>query len=213
MSRHQGHRERPRADQRAYRARYTRSSRKTSSPRRAPQATGAVADSRRWVAIAMATFGLVVCFGAVITAIVEEDDGSTAAARTAIAFAAAMVPVTLLLLAKISERERPLRTVMLASPLVIAGFLGVGGLLREPATALVASFGVAGAITLSALPHHRMQLRLSLVGIATAITLLLAFAVPSASVIAAPFLPFPALGIADRLALRRPSPAPVGEAE
>jgi hypothetical protein len=186
------------------RRRYTRPERRKGKARQVAAGTPEISEGRRWTAIALGTFGVVVCFAAVVTAIVEEDNGNSGRVGTAIAFAAAMVPVSLLLLGKISDRPRIVRTVILVSPLVIVGFFGIGGLLREPATALVLAFGVGGALTMSARPEHRVQFRFAAVAAATAITLVLALTVQEAAIVLAPFLPFPAIGVADRISANRP---------
>ncbi|WKZ82436.1 MAG: hypothetical protein QY307_10185 [Acidimicrobiia bacterium] len=207
MSRRKGSRERPRAEQRQYREKFTGGGRRT---RPVPAASPARTDpgepitrARRWAAALLATVVLIGAFVAVVMAIIAQDEGREEAATRATAVAAGLVPVALAVLAMVSRTPKPMRRVLLATPLSIAGFAGLATLLREPATALVFSFGVAGAFLLRADAGHRVTLRISMVSLAAAATLLLAVLVPEAAVLLAPLLPFPASVAADILAESR----------
>jgi hypothetical protein len=149
---------------------------------------------------------LVFGFTGVVTAIVEQDRGNDNAATTAVALAAAMVPVAFTVLARVSRTPHPLRAVLLATPLAIAGYIALGSLARDPTSSLVLSFGIAGAFVLRADPVHRLALRMSVVAIAAVLTLLLAVVAPVAAVSIAAFLPFPAVVVADILAEKRTRP-------
>jgi hypothetical protein len=147
----------------------------------------------------------VFAFTAVIMAIVEQDDGETATASMAVALAAAMVPVAFTVLARVSRAPHPFRSVLLASPMAVAGYIGVGSLVRDPSSSLVLAFGIAGAFVLRAEPVHRLSRRITAVGIGAVMTLLLALVAPAAAVVVAPFVPFPALVMADRFSEARPA--------
>lgn len=203
MSRQKGSRPRPAPERRQYHEQFTR------RPRREPAAVGsgtpAISRRRRWGAALAATLVLVFAFTAVIMAIVEQDDGDTATASTAVALAAAMVPVAFTVLARVSRAAHPFRSVLLASPMAVAGYIGVGSLVRDPSSSLVLAFGIAGAFVLQAEPVHRLSRRITAVGVGSVVTLLLALVSPVAAVVVAPFVPFPALVIADRSSEARPT--------
>lgn len=147
----------------------------------------------------LATLVLVFAFTGVVTAIVEEDQGDSDAARLAVSLAVALVPVAFTVLARVSRAPHPFRLVLIASPAAIAGYLALGSLIREPTSSLVLAFGVAGAFVLRIDPPHRRAPRITAVSITALLTLLLYVVAPAAAVVAAPFLPFAVLILADRL--------------
>ena len=75
--------------------------------------------------------------------------------------------------------------------------------MRDPSSSLVLTFGIAGAFVLRADPVHRIPMRITAVGVLSAVTLLLAVVAPVAAVVVAPFLPFTALVVADIVAESR----------
>lgn len=202
MSRQKGSRPRPVPEQRRYHEQFSRRPRRDRAA--TPDATPAISPRRRWGAALGATLVLVFAFTAVIMAIVEQDDGDTASASMAVALAAAMVPVAFTVLARVSRAPHPFRSVLLASPMAVAGYIGVGSLVRDPSSSLVLAFGIAGAFVLRAEPTHRLSRRITAVGIGAVMTLLLALVAPAAAVVVAPFIPFPALVMADRYSEARP---------
>lgn len=204
MSRQKGSRGRPRAEQERYRRQFSSEARRrTPRERPALELGDPIPWRRRWGAAVWSTLVLVVAFGAVVTAIVQEDDGNHGAATAAISVAAVLVPIAFALLAYLSRRRRPMTAVALGAPVAIAGFLGVGTLLRDPTTALVFAFGVVGTFVMGGEPVHRLSLRVSIVSIASLLVLVLGFVAPAVAVVVAPFLPFPALVVADRISESR----------
>lgn len=197
MSRQKGSRKAPRVERQRYREQYARPAR---SARVRAEQTEPITRRRRWGAALWATLALVMTFGAVVTALVQEDEGNRDAASTAITVAAALVPLVFALLAMISRRRRPVTTLALASPLAIAGFLGLGYMLGDPSAALVFSFGIAGAFVLRAEPVHRVPMRVSFVSAGTLAILVLSYVAPAGAVLLAPFVPFTVLVIADIVA-------------
>jgi hypothetical protein len=187
--------------QRRYHEQFTR-----GRPRRVAAAVAAAAESppptnrRRWAAVLFATLVLVFAFTGVITALYEQDAGDTDAARMALALSVAMVPVAFTILARVSRAEHPFRTVLLVSPLAVAGYLAVGSLIRDPTSSLVLAFGVAGAFVLRSDPPQRTPVRLAAVTTAGVVVALLALVSIDAAVVIAPFVPFPVLMLADRVA-------------
>ncbi len=196
MSRQKGTRQRPVADQARYREQFTRRSRR---PAAAPAVVvgDPISRRRRWAAALGATLVLVIAFTSIITAIVQQDRGNSGGAAIAVAVAAALVPVAFMVLARVSRSGKPGRSAFIVAPLAIAAYLAVGSLVRDPSSSLVLTFGVAGAFVLRADPMHRIPMRITAVGILSAVTLLLAVVAPVAAVVAAPFLPFTALVLAD----------------
>ena len=203
MSRQKGSRQRPVAERRRYHDQFTRRRRGRVAP---AAVTGEPITRRRcWGAALGGTIVLVFAFAAVVTAIVEQDRGNPRRAAAAAIAAAALVPVVFTVLARVSRAPRPMRAVLLATPLAIAGYLGVGSLVREPTSSLVLAFGIAGAFVLRAEPVHRIPLRITVVGVSSLVTLLLSVVAPVGAVVIAPFLPFPALVVADIVAEARPT--------
>ena len=203
MSRQKGSRPRPVPEQRRYHEQFSQRPRRERVA--SPDGTAAISRRRRWGAALGATLVLVLAFTAVIMAIVEQDDGDTATASMAVALAAAMVPVAFTVLARVSRAPHPFRSVLLASPMAVAGYIGVGSLVRDPSSSLVLAFGIAGAFVLRAEPVHRLSRRITAVGIGAVMTLLLALVAPAAAVVVAPFVPFPALVMADRFSEAKPA--------
>jgi hypothetical protein len=156
---------------------------------------------RRWTAVLFATLVLVFAFTGVITALYEQDEGDTDAARMALALSVVMVPIAFTILARVSRAPHPFRTVSLVSPLAVAGYLAVGSLIRDPTSSLVLAFGVAGAFTLRIDPPQRIAVRLAAVTTAGVVVAMLALVSIEAAVVLAPFVPFPVLMLGDRIAL------------
>jgi hypothetical protein len=202
MSRQKGSRPRPVPEQRRYHEQFARRSRRVASA--AAVADGPISRRRRWGAALGATLVLVFAFTGVVMALVEWDQEDTDAANRAIALAAALAPMVFMVLARVSRAPRPFRSMLLATPSAIAGYIAVGSLVRDPSSSLVLAFGIAGAFVLRAEPVHRVPLRITVVGIASVVTLLLAVVAPAAAVLVAPFVPFPALVVADIYAEARP---------
>lgn len=203
MSRQKGSRRSPAPQQRRYHEQFAR-----SRPVRSPAETVALpppSGRRRWAAVLSATLVLVFAFTGVITALYEQDEGNTDAARMALALAVAMVPVAFTILARVSRVAHPFRLVLLVSPLAVAGYLAAGSLIRDPTSSLVLSFGVAGAFVLRADPPQRIPLRITIVAVASVLVVLLAIVAFEAAVVLAPFVPFPASMVADRIAAARPA--------
>lgn len=208
MSRQKGSRPSPAPQQRRYHEQFSprRQVRPTTEPAALPPPSG----KRRWAAVLSATLVLGFAFAGVITAIYEQDVGNTDAARMALALSVAMVPVAFTILARVSRVAHPFRLVLLVSPLAVAGYLAAGSLIRDPTSSLVLSFGVAGAFVFRADPPQRVPLRITFVGVASVLVLLLAIVALEAAVVVAPFVPFPALMVADRVAAARPAGAVPG---
>ena len=205
MSRQKGSRPRPVPEQRRYHEQFERRRPARAISGAASEPSPAPSRRRLWAAVLLATLVLVVSFTAIVTAIVEADEGDTSGARFAVAVAVALVPVAFTILARVSRTSQPFRRVLLASPLAMAGYVALGSLIREPTSSLVIAFGVAGAYVLRIDPPHRIATRIMVVSLTGILVLLLYVMAQTAAIIAAPFLPFAVLLLADRIAALRPT--------
>jgi hypothetical protein len=206
MSRQKGSRPRPAPQQRQYHEQFSRS--------RPVRATTAAVHSRRQRQTALGCdpvrHAIRGSLHRVVTAVYDEAEGNTDEARLALALSVVMVPVAFTILARVSRVAHPFRLVLLVSPLAVAGYLAAGFLIRDPTSSLVLSFGVAGAFVFRADPPQRIPLRITVVGVASVLVVLLAIVAFEAAVVLAPFVPFPALMVADRIAAARPARAVPG---
>ena len=205
MSRQKGSRPRPVPEQRRYHEQFARRRPSRTTADGVSEPTPPPSRRRMWAAVMLATLALVVSFTAVVTAIVEQDEGDTSGARFAVAVALGLVPVAFTILARVSRVTQPFRRVLLASPLAVAGYVALGSLIREPTSSLVIAFGVAGAYVLRLDPPHRIGTRVLVVSITGILVLLFYVMAQEAAIIAAPFLPFAVLMLADRIAAVRPT--------
>lgn len=196
MSRQKGRRSAPRPARQAYVESLHQRSRRVRPPR--PDRGASITTARRWGAVGTGTVLLLLAFAGVVTAIVERDNGNTADARSAAIIALLVAPLSLVFLGVISRARSPVRTAFLAAPAAMAGFFVLAGLLRDPATAVVAAFGVGGAFVLRVDEGvHSVPRRLSVVGILTVMTLVAYQVLPDATIVVAPLLPFVGCALAD----------------
>jgi hypothetical protein len=195
MSRQRGRREPPKPEKEAYveslkagrRRRARERAERTVPGGRGPMV---VTARRRWAAVGGATFFVVFAFGALLTSIVETGEGNTANARMAMILAAFLGLFSLAVLGVVSRGPRPLRATLATGPAAIGVFLILGALLREPATPLVAAFGLAGALTLRPAPGGDTRTRIIYVLVGSAVTALAYLVVPAGAVTLAPLLPY-----------------------
>jgi len=154
--------------------------------------------ARRWGAVAVATVMLLFAFAGVVTAIVEQDAGNTSNARSAVIIAALIAPMAVYALGLISRAPTPLRTALFVAPAAMSGFALLAMLLREPATAVVAAFGVGGAFVLRIDPEvHSVTRRISVVGLLSVVTLVAYQVAAEIVIVVAPLLPFTGCMVAD----------------
>jgi hypothetical protein len=206
MSRQKGRRSAPRPDHDAYVESLHRRGRRE---RVRLEPTDPITQARRWGAVAVASVMLLFAFAGVVTAIVDQDRGDTSSARSAIIIAAVIAPMAMYSLGLVSRAPTPLRTMLVTAPASMAGFALVAALLREPATAVVAAFGVGGAFTLRADEGvHSIPRRISIVGVLAVLTLVIYRVVPDATIIVAPLFPFAACAAADVVSERSPKAVP-----
>jgi hypothetical protein len=208
MSRQRGRREPPKPEKEAY-VQSLKQGRRQRAQARAQQAASvqgpmmAVTVRRRWAAVAGATFFIVFAFGALLTAIVETEDGNTANARLAMILAAFLSLFSLAVLGVVSRGPRPLRATLATGPAAIGVYLLLAALLRDPATPLVAAFGLAGAFTLRPAPGGERRSRIAYVLVGSAISGVAYVAAPAAAITMAPIMPYFLLMAADMLTSKR----------
>lgn len=208
MSRQRGRREPPKPEKEAYveslkagrRRRARERAEQTVSGGRGPMV---ITARRRWAAVGGATFFIVFAFGALLTSIVETEDGNTANARMAMILAALLALFSLAVLGVVSRRPGPLRATLATGPAAIGVFLILGAVLREPATPLVAAFGMAGAFTLRPVPGGDTRNRVVYVLIGTAVSGVSYLFAPAVSITLAPLMPYFLVMAADLLAVKR----------
>jgi hypothetical protein len=205
MSRQAGRREPPKPEREAYVERLkSRRRRRPAQQETAGTPTALpVTVRRRWGAVALATIFVVFAFGALLTAIVEADAGRTANARTATVLAAALGLFSLVAYGVVSRAPKAMKTTLLSAPVAIGAFLFLGALLREPATPLVAAFGIAGSVALRPAPAGTLQRRMVFVLTASAIVAVTYLLVPTLAVSAAPLLPYFLPMVADMTAAKK----------
>jgi hypothetical protein len=207
MSRQRGRREAPKPEKEAY-VESLKAGRRRRARERAEQSVSGrgpmvVTARRRWAAVGGATFFMVFAFGALLTSIVETEDGNTANARMAMILAAFLALFSLAVLGVVSRAPRPLRATLVTGPAAIGVFLILGAVLREPATPLVAAFGIAGAFALRPVPGGDTRTRIVYVLIGTVVSGVSYLFAPAVAITLAPLMPYFLLMAADLLAVRR----------
>jgi hypothetical protein len=214
VSRQHGRRERPKPEQQAY-IESLKKGRRARARQRAQQGQMVrgplrITVRRRWAAVTVGTLFLVVAFSALLTAIVEQEAGNTGTARLASAFAGFLALASIAALGLVSRGPRPLRATLATGPAAIGVFLILGAVFREPATPLVAAFGLAAALTLRPAPGASRRNRITFVLLGSAAVALSYLVVPIISVSLAPLLPYFLPMVADLVETRR-SGVPIEE--
>jgi len=210
MSRQKGTRRPPKPERRAYVDRYA----KRKADRVVAKAEAfkeSMGEPRRWRAVGLATLLLVFGYFSVIGAVAANEDGEVSAARTAMIMAALVAPLSLAVLGRVSQAPTPVRTALVAGPLAIAGFALVGSLTGDSASALVLSFGIAGAVAMRTDSGvHSVWRRIGTVGFFLIATVVIRLVSAEVAVTVAPLFPFVATGITDMITereFRRPEQA------
>lgn len=195
MSRQKGSRKAPKPVHEAYVDALHKRGRRERAPRR--DRAEPISTSRRWGAVGVSTVMLLFAFAGVVTAIVERDAGNDTSARNAAIIAALIAPMAVYTLGLISRAAKPLRTTLVVAPASMAGFVLLAALLGEPATAVVAAFGIGGAFTLRADEGSAVARRLWVAGILAVLTLVAYRFLPDATIVVAPLFCFTASAVAD----------------
>ena len=165
-----------------------------------PQSEEIVATRRAWVAIIAATVVEVIAYGFLLFAILASASDIPEAGGPPLALGLILVPFVFVALAFISKRERAPIATLKAMGLWVLVLLPIG--LLNPVAGLTAAFGVGGIVTLRRGPIYRLSYRVWAVVITTVYVTGLLFFAPPGGVFAGAVMPFPALGVADMLAVR-----------
>jgi hypothetical protein len=202
VSRQKGTRRPPKVEREAYLAQYTR--RKTARVvARADRFRDPEAKPRPWRAVGFATLMLMFAYFSAIGAVFAFDAGETSNAWAGVATALAIAPLSLVVLGKMSRAPTPIKTGLVVAPAAISGFVLFAGLTRDPASALVLSFGVAGALTLRSDPElHSVWRRIGTVGFFLLATFLLRLFAPDAAATIAPLFAYTASFLTDMVTER-----------
>lgn len=202
MSRQKGSRRPPKAEREAYIARYTRE--KTDRiVARAERFRDPNARPRRWPAIGWATVLLLLAYFSAIGAVFAFDDGDTGNAWAGVATALIIAPLSLVVLGRVSRAPTPIKTGLVLAPPAIAGFLLFSVLTSDPGSAVVLSFGVAGAFALRVDPGiHSVWRRIGTVGFFLLATFLFGLFSVDGSATIAPLFAYTASGITDMITER-----------
>ena len=174
---------------------------------------GEISGGRKWAAVAAGTFVSVFAFTAIATAIVETGDGNDADARLAVGVAVVLTPVALMAAGFVSRNVRWLRSAALGGALAVAIFVGLGIVLREPLTPTVAALGTGAALSLRfEAGRHRIKWRVGTVALVAVYIGVLWRIAPGLSTVLTPFLPFPAVAVADSITEKRAAGPPAASA-
>jgi hypothetical protein len=199
MSRQKGSRRPPKVEREQRIAKYTRQ--KTDRiVAKAERFRDPEAKPRRWVAMGWATLLLIFAYFSAIGAVFEFDAGNDGNGWAAVATALVIAPLSLIVLGKISRASTPIKTGLLVSPAAIGGFVLLGALTRDPASAIVLSFGIAGAFTLRLEEGtHSVWRRIGTVGFFLLATVLFGIVSVDGAATVAPLFPYLASGLTDMI--------------
>lgn len=163
---------------------------------------------RKWRAITLATLVLVPAYWAMLAGLVSiasDEEGGIPNPGAAIAFGVSVIPFVFIVLAFLSEHPRAPAAVLKAMGMALV--VGLLAAVADPVTGIVAGVGAGGACALRPEPDQSWRVRGLAVAIAAAYTFVLVRTIDPVALLAAPILPFTALGLADHLAERRHGPA------
>jgi hypothetical protein len=170
-----------------------------------PAGVTPLSPRRKWRAILIATMLLAPGLWSIVIGLVagaSEEPGAPSAAPF-VAFGLALIPFVFVALAFLSEHPRAPGAVVKALVLSIIVGIPLAALAGDAVTGLVAGLGAGGAVALRADVGHSYRTRAAAVALAAAYAFVTVRLAPEATLIAAPFLPFTSLGVADHLRERR----------
>lgn len=150
-----------------------------------------LAPARKWRAITIASILLAPACWSMLTGEVAD-----------VAFGLALVPFVLLALAFLSEHPAaPVATVKAMGLALLVGAV-VTAITRDAVTGIVAGVGAGGIVALRAEPAQSSRARAVAVVVVAIYAFVLAHTAGAVVLLAAPVLPFTAIGIADHLSER-----------
>jgi hypothetical protein len=202
MSRQKGSRRPPKADREAYIARYTRQ-KSERIVARADRFRDPNARPRRWPAIGWATLLLLFAYFSAIGSVFAFEDGDNRNAWAGVATALIVAPFSLVVLGRVSRAPTPIKTGLVIAPAAIGSFVLFSVLTRDPGSAVVLCFGVAGALALRIDPGvHSVWRRIGTVGFFLLATFLFRLFSVDGSATIAPLFAYTASGITDMITER-----------
>jgi hypothetical protein len=179
------------------------SSTATSRRRGDPSAGAApLSPPRKWLAITVATVVLAFGFWAILYALVAIERGERAETvnpAASLAVGLALIPFVFMVLAFGSGHPRAPAAVLKAMGLSLVVAILVLPLTFDAVTGIVAGVGAGGIVALRMDDAHHWRARAIAVVMAAAYTFALARLGGSIVLLAAPILPFTAIGVADHL--------------
>jgi hypothetical protein len=141
---------------------------------------------------------LMLAYFSAIGAVFEFDEGQNTNGWVAVATAVGVAVISLIVLGKVSRAPTPLRTALVVAPAAIGGFILLGALTGDPGSAVVLSFGVAGAFTLRVDEGvHSVWRRVGTVGFFLMATVLFGLVSVDGAATVAPLFPYLASGLTD----------------
>ena len=159
----------------------------------------------KWRAILLATLLLAPAMWAIVAGQVSAalDDADAPPAGPFIAFGVAVIPFVFIALAFLSQHPRAPGAVVRAMGLSLLVGIPVSALAADAVTGLVAGVAAGGAAALRHEVHHTWKARALAAVAVTAYTFVTVRVVPEAALLAAPILPFTAIGLADHVSDRK----------
>jgi hypothetical protein len=169
--------------------------------RAAPGGAEPLSPRNKWRAILLSTLLLAPALWAIVAGAVAAttDDPDAPAAAPFIAFGLAVIPFVFVALAFLSQHPRAPGAVVRAMGMSLLVGIPVSAVAADAVTGLVAGAAAGGAMALRREAHHSWKTRALAVLAVTAYTFLTVRVVPEAALIAAPMLPFTAIGLADHV--------------
>jgi hypothetical protein len=158
-----------------------------------------LSPQRKWRAITFATLLLAPAVWAILAGLVAiaQDEDTGVPPGPAIAFGLCLVPFVFVVLAFSSEHPRAAGAAARAMGLCLLVGIPASAIAADAVTGLVAGIGAGGIVALRSDVGHRAANRAVGVAIAAAYAFVLARVAGGAVVLAAPILPFTAIGVAD----------------
>jgi hypothetical protein len=160
---------------------------------------------RRLLATALATLAAVVAYWAVVIAVAAASDTGSVDSTTGIAVAIGffLLPMAFLVLAKMSRQDRLVRTTVMAAGLGLVLWTWVPFIAGELLSPFAAALGCGGAVALRVDGAQRIRHRLVAVAAVTIYVFVVVRAAFGFALLVTPFLPLPAVLVADFVSERR----------
>jgi len=160
---------------------------------------------RKWRAILLATLVLVPAYWALLAGQVSAtlDRAGGPAPGPFLAFGVSLIPFVFIVLAFLSEHPRAPGAVIRAMALTLLVGIPVAALAQDAVTPIVAGVGAGGVAALRADLGEELKARALAVLLVAAYVFFLVRMVTPVALLAAPILPFTAIGVADHLSQRR----------